>query len=196
MTGTADSVPGTDRVLGVVGTVVLDRILPFEGKPVESLGGITHGLHALAALAPHPSFVVPVLKVGGDARAFVRAELAALGVDTRFLVPADQPQNRVELHYTSPDRRRETLTGGVPPLALEELEPALREVDVLYVNFVAGNELTLSTLKRLRRSFRGPIYADLHSLLLGRARGGLRYPRPLPRWREWVASCDVVQCNA
>jgi sugar/nucleoside kinase (ribokinase family) len=182
--------------LGVIGNAVLDTIVPFRGKQVDSLGGIVHSLHALAALAPHPSFVVPSLKLGSDAAPFVRSELAALGVDTRFLRPTRAPQNRVELLYTSPTARQETLTGGVPPLGYRELTAFLAEIDVLYLNFISGYELTLPTLRRLRSAFAGPIYADMHSLLLGRTAGGVRFYRPLPRWREWVACFDMVQCNA
>ena len=165
-------------------------------QPVRSMGGIYYSLHALAALAPHPSFVVPALNVGADAAAFIRSELAGLGFDTRFVRATRARQNRVELRYTSPQRREEILTGGVPPLRDADLAPVLEEIDVLYLNFIAGNELGLPTLRRVRRSFRGPIYADLHSLLLGRARSGLRVRRPLPRWREWVACFDALQCNA
>ncbi|MFN2432283.1 MAG: carbohydrate kinase family protein [Gemmatimonadota bacterium] len=188
--------------LGVIGTVVLDRIQPFIGegrapsRPVRSMGGITYALHALAALGPHPSAVVPILHLGADASSFVRAELAGLGVDTRFLLSTSARQNAVELRYTSPEQRHEVLSGGVPPLRPADLGGFLREVDALYVNFVAGNELTLAGMRSVRRGFAGAIYADLHSLLLGRTRAGLRLPRPLRAWREWVACFDIVQCNA
>jgi sugar/nucleoside kinase (ribokinase family) len=193
--------------LGVVGTAVLDRIHPWEpgpgpaggrqrAEPVRSLGGIFYGLHALAALAPHPSRIVPAMRIGADAASLLRAHLAALGVDTRFLQPASAHQNAVELRYESPDRRREVLHGGVPPVRADRLGPFLREVDALHVNFVAGNELTLAGFRRVRAAFGGPIHVDLHSLLLGRSSTGLRFHRPLPGWRDWVACADVVQCNA
>jgi sugar/nucleoside kinase (ribokinase family) len=191
--------------LGVIGTAVLDRIHPWETgpgggrqrpEPVRSMGGIFYSLHALAALAPHPSVVVPATRVGAAAASLLRSQLAALGVDTRFLQPASAHQNAVELRYESPDRRREVLRGGVPPVRADRLGPFLREVDALYVNFVAGNELTLSGFRRVRASFAGPIHVDLHSLLLGRSSTGLRFHRPLPGWRDWVACADVVQCNA
>lgn len=212
--GSRDSRAKRDAALGVVGTPVLDRIFlyrparrpahesgrrarPAGERPVESLGGIFYSLQTLAALTPHPSFVLPVLGVGADAVAFIRAALAALCLDTRYLRVTRARQNSVELRYTSPaERRAEFLTGGVPPLSLSALRPMLLESDALYLNFVAGNELTLATMRRLRRDFAGPIYADLHSLVLGRAPNGLRFHRPVPDWREWVACFDVLQCNA
>jgi sugar/nucleoside kinase (ribokinase family) len=168
---------------------------PPEPAPVRSMGGIYYGLHVLAALAPHPSFVVPAMNLGADAARFIRSELAGLGFDTRFLRRTSAKQNQVDLRYTGAEHRREILHGGVPPLDAAGLGPFLREIDVLYLNFIAGNELTLPTLRRLRRSFGGPIYADIHSLLLGHGPGGVRVRRPLRTWREWVACFDVLQCN-
>jgi sugar/nucleoside kinase (ribokinase family) len=188
----------------VIGAAVIDEIIPFGGasggadarpRPVRSLGGIFYSLSALAALAPAPSQVVPALRVGADAAALIRSAVAALGLDLRFVRATPARQNRVRLRYTSSERRIEVLRGGVPSLSTRELGPFLREIDALYVNFVAGNELRFPALRSLRRSFRGPLYADLHSLLLGRRRSGTRFPRPLPGWRDWVACCDAIQCN-
>lgn len=186
------------KTLGVIGAAVMDEIRPYgsAGPPIRSMGGIFYSLHALAALAPHPAFVVPALQLGSDASALIRSSLAGMGFDVRFLRPVPARQNRVELTYTTAETRREVLRGGVPALGIRDLTPLLREVDALYINFVAGNEITLPTLRRLRAAFGGPIYCDLHSLLLGRAREGVRYLRPLREWREWVACADIVQCNA
>jgi len=47
----------------------------------------------------------------------------------------------------------------------------------------------------VRQHFRGPIYCDLHSLMLAIQSDGLRTPRPLPNAREWCACFDIVQVN-
>jgi sugar/nucleoside kinase (ribokinase family) len=47
----------------------------------------------------------------------------------------------------------------------------------------------------LRRGFHGPIYADLHSLLLGMQHDGVRVPRPLAEAAAWLGCFDVVQLN-
>jgi hypothetical protein len=101
----------------------------------------------------------------------------------------------VELRYIDRERRAERLTGGVGPWTWPEIEPLLEDLDALYINFISGFELQLETAQRLRLSFGGPIYADLHSLLLGVDASGLRVPRPLEAWREWLRCFDVVQVN-
>jgi len=67
--------------------------------------------------------------------------------------------------------------------------------DALYVNFISGFEMELDTARLLRYGFPGATYADLHSLFLGVARSGLRIPRELPSWSEWLSCFDAVQMN-
>jgi hypothetical protein len=71
----------------------------------------------------------------------------------------------------------------------------VRDLDALYLNFVSGFELELGTAQALRQAFQGPIYADLHSLLLGLPQDGMRTLRPLHDPAAWLGCFDVVQMN-
>jgi sugar/nucleoside kinase (ribokinase family) len=75
------------------------------------------------------------------------------------------------------------------------LRPHLEGLDALYVNFISGFEMGLDTAIRLRMGFHGPVYADLHSLMLGVGPDGTRIPRPLAHWPEWLKCFDVLQLN-
>ncbi|MEN8376629.1 MAG: carbohydrate kinase family protein [Gemmatimonadota bacterium] len=187
------------RRLGVLGTLVWDRIYAREGRaePVEEWGGIAYALAALVAACPPGWQIVPILKIGRDLDARARAFLASLpGLDTVSAVrTVEEPNNRVELRYVDNERRTEKLSGGVPGWEWEELEPLLGGLDALYVNFIAGWELTLAGALRLRQACAGPLYADLHSLLLDLGPEGRRRPRSLAAWREWLTAFDVVQMN-
>jgi len=185
----------------VIGTPVWDRLWAWENdrlaaEPVEGWGGITYSLAALAAAVRPPWRVVPLLKLGADrarqARRFLESVPLELGAGVRVV---DERMNHVELRYQDPARRVERLSGGVSPWTWSELAPLLGGLDALYINFVSGYEMELPTLERLRAAFPGPIYADLHSLLLGREPDGTRVPRSLPEWRRWVRCLDVVQLN-
>lgn len=187
--------------LGVIGTPVWDRLWAWAGdrlaaEPVEGWGGITYSLAALAAEALPPWRVAPLLKLGADradeAMRFLSTLPLELGAGVRVV---DEPMNFVELRYQDAARRVERLSGGVSPWSWAELEPLLSGLDALYINFVSGYEMELPTLERLRAAFPGPIYADLHSLLLGREPDGTRVPRLLAEWRRWVRCLDVVQLN-
>ena len=184
--------------VGIIGTMVWDRIYARDGRtePIEEWGGITYALGAMVAAASAEWELVPILKVGRDleTKAFVfLRDLPQTDLGAVRIVP--EPNNRVELRYQDRERRFERLTGGVPPWTWDELEPAVTGLDALYINFISGFELGLETMQRLRLFFRGPIYADLHSLMLGVAPDGLRVPQPLESWREWLRSFDIAQVN-
>jgi sugar/nucleoside kinase (ribokinase family) len=186
------------RTLGVVGTLVWDRIVDRDGRsePVEEWGGIGYALAAMTASLPEGWQVLPILKVGKDlseqARRFVR-ELPRMS-DSGLVVVAE-PNNRVELRYQSDARRVERLSGGVLPWTWPELAPLVDLCDALYVNFISGFEMELETALALRRGYQGPSYADFHSLFLGMNRHGFREPRALEAWAAWLRCFDAVQMN-
>jgi sugar/nucleoside kinase (ribokinase family) len=185
--------------LGILGTMVWDRIHARDARvePVEEWGGISYALAAAVAAAPPGTTIVPIVRLGSDlaerAYSFLRT-MPQLDVEAGIRV-VDEANNRVELRYQDRERRCERLTGGVGPWTWPELAPVVADVDALYVNFISGFELELSTVMALRANFHGPIYTDIHSLMLGVTPGGLRVPRPLEAWREWLRCFDAVQVN-
>ncbi len=187
-----------EKTLGVVGTMVWDRIFNRDGResPVEEWGGISYALSAVRAALPDAWRILPIVKVGRDLaeEAFhFMAEIPGMDVSTVMVVP--EPNNRVELRYANADRRTEKLRGGTPPWTWAELAPPLDLCDALYVNFISGMEMDLSTARALRTGYPGPTYADLHSLFLGITTEGLRVPRSLRGWGDWLRCFDGVQMN-
>jgi hypothetical protein len=185
--------------VGVIGSLVWDEIHgrdPAAGV-VEEWGGIAYALASLDAHLSEAWEIVPLIKVGFDKAALAREFLASL----RRMMPGARcvevpvPNNRVVLHYESAERRCERMAGGVPAWTWEELGPMVRDLDAVYVNFLSGFEMCLGTAEALRRGFAGPIYGDLHSLLLGMRGDGMRVPQPLPNAPSWFGCFDVIQVN-
>jgi hypothetical protein len=186
------------RKVGILGSLVWDQIYREPHMPpVEEWGGIAYALAGLDASLPTGWEIVPLIKVGHDLAARAQPLLAGL----RRLAPGARcvevpvPNNRVVLHYLSRERRTERMSGGVPAWTWGELGPMVADLDALYVNFISGFELTLGTAQALRQGFRGPIYADLHSLFLGMQHDGIRVLQPLSHAAEWLGCFDVVQLN-
>ncbi len=185
--------------VGILGSLVWDQIYGRDplAAPVEEWGGAAYALASLDASVAPGWEIVPLIKVGQDlapkAREFL-GRLEHLTPGARCVeVPA--PNNRVVLHYYSTERRTERMSGGVPGWTWGELGPMVRDLDAIYLNFISGFELTLGTAQALRQGFSGPIYVDLHSLLLGMQHDGVRVPRPLRDAASWLGCFDVVQLN-
>jgi pfkB family carbohydrate kinase len=185
--------------LGVVGSLVWDEIHGRDpaAPPVEEWGGVAYALGGLDAALPDDWEIVPLIKVGRDLAPRAAELLRSLGrvaKEARF-VEVPVPNNRVVLHYESADRRCERMAGGVPAWTWPELGPMVRDLDALYINFISGFEMCLGTAQALRQGFRGPVYADVHSLFLGMQHDGYRVLRPLPDASSWFACFDAVQVN-
>jgi hypothetical protein len=187
--------------IGVIGSFVWDVIYGRDPRslPVEEWGGITYGLSGLDAALADDWEIVPLIKVGEDLAPRARQFLASLdhsAADASVLeVPF--PNNRVELHYYSDERRSEIMSGGVPAWSWLALGPLLESarLDALYINFLSGWELDLETAQLVRQHFSGPIYCDLHMLAWAVQPTGLRTLRPIPNVREWCACFDLLQVN-
>ena len=191
--------PARRRRLGVIGTFVWDVIHGRDTRraPIEEWGGITYALSACDAALPDDWDLVPLVKVGDDLAPQAREFLRSL----RHVAPDAQPievpyrNNRVELFYRDAERRSEVLTGGVPGWSWAGLKPLLKDLDALYVNLISGFELDLETAQLLRQHYRGPIYCDLHSLVLAVQADGLRTYQPLADVAAWCRCFDIVQVN-
>lgn len=187
------------RRVGVIGSFVWDVIHGRDPRtlPVEEWGGISYALGAIDAALPPDWEFVPLVRVGSDLAARAREFLATLRrvAPDAAVIEVPYRNNRVELRYVSAERRTETLSGGIPAWHWLGLRPLLRDLDALYVNLISGFELELETARLIRQHFQGPIYCDLHSLLLAVQPDGLRTPRPLPDAREWMSCFDLVQVN-
>lgn len=187
------------RRVGVLGTFVWDVIYgrDVRSAPVQEWGGITYALAGFDAALPDDWEIVPIIKVGDDLAREARTFLSSL----RHLAPDAAPvavpyqNNRVELRYLDDERRSEFLTGGVPGWSWQGLQPLLADLDALYVNLISGFELDLETAMLLRQHYGGPIYCDLHSLVLAVHPSGLRTLQPLPRVAEWCRCFDLLQVN-
>lgn len=183
--------------IGVIGTVVEDTIDRPGEATVRDMGGGYHSLIAMSVFLPPGFEAVPILNVGEDALGRVRTDLERMpriSTDGIRAVPA--VNNKVHLEYDGRGGRAETLTGGVPPLGWEDLQPWVGELTAWCWNFIAGNEVDRDTFERVKRAAVGPLHLDVHSLCLGPPRAGKpREPRPLRDWEGWVEGTTWVQLN-
>ena len=188
------------KQLGVLGTMVWDTIYGrgAETEPAEEWGGITYALAALEVALPPDWCIVPLVKVGSDlasrANEFLNTLTRPAGAH-RF-IETPRLNNRVTLRYSNLERCTEQLSGGVPAWTWAQLGPMVRDLDALYVNFISGFEMRLHAARQLRRGFRGPIFADLHSLFLGVDAEGMRFPEALSDVAGWFSCFDIIQMNA
>ena len=185
--------------VGVIGSFVWDVIHGRDPRdaPVEEWGGITYALGGLEAALPESWEFVPLVKVGYDLVPKARELMRGFERLAPDAAPIEVPyqNNRVTIHYQSDERRSERMAGGVPTWSWLGLKPLLGGIDALYINLISGFELDLETAQLIRAHFAGPIYCDMHSVVLARQPDGVRTLQPLPNPEAWFRCFDIIQVN-
>jgi hypothetical protein len=181
--------------IAVVGTINLDTIELPGGQVEESFGGLLYTILPLALLTDPGTTIFPVANLGQDVEKPVRDILYHYPrISQEGIQVVSEKNNHVYLRYTSDSEREEVQLGKLPPVVFDQLVPFL-DAEVMLVNFISGRDMSLETLEELRAHTRARIFMDIHSLSLGIDERGQRFLRPLPQWRRWAATADVVQMN-
>ncbi|MGB2981055.1 MAG: carbohydrate kinase family protein [Candidatus Zixiibacteriota bacterium] len=179
----------------VIGTINRDTLIFPRGKRTESFGGILYNLSALSGLGGKWMEVYPVCNVGYGVYDRVREILESYeNVRPDGVKKVGRKNNHAFLLIDQESERQEVLKNRVPVLSFSQIEPFL-ECDVILVNFISGFDITLSTLKKIRRSTAALIFMDVHSLTLGIRRDGRRFFRSPKSWKEYIKQADLVQTN-
>jgi sugar/nucleoside kinase (ribokinase family) len=179
----------------VIGTINRDTILFPDGRRTESFGGILYNLSALSALGGTSLEISPVCNVGYDVFAQVKVILKGFGnVRPDGIKRVRRKNNHALLVVDEESQRQEVLKNRVPVLSFSRVEPFL-DCDLVLVNFISGFDISLSTLRKIRRSTDALIFMDIHSLTLGVRRDGRRFLRTPRSWRDYVRQADFLQAN-
>lgn len=179
----------------VLGHLVLDEIHTTDGEVYRSPGGITFPLRTFAALAGDDDRIVPVFPFGADARDILSAfdrDSSAVDVHACWEVP--QPTTRVRLYHVSPTDYNTRLVTSLESIPRGRFADQLATSDLVYLNMMTGDDITLENAATLRGDGR-LVYIDLHMIAYRVHRDGAREPAACPRWKEWIAAGDMVQCN-
>ena len=60
---------------------------------------------------------------------------------------------------------------------------------------ISGVDITLHTLKNIRKNFSGYIHIDIHNIVMHTKEDGSRIHKPVENWYEWCTNSDTVQMN-
>lgn len=154
-----------------------------------------YNVSALSGLSGKSLEIYPVCNVGYDVYDRVREILESYkNVRPDGVKKVRRKNNHASLLIDQESERQEVLKNRVPVLSFSQIEPFL-ECDVILVNFISGFDITLSTLKKIRRSTAALIFMDVHSLTLGIRRDGRRFFRSPKSWKEYIKQADLVQTN-
>ena len=193
---------------GVIGEPCIDFIYR-GGQETKSLGGILYSVVSLAVMAGKDE-VYPVMNLGADEYDKITSFLGKFkNIKQDFISKAEHKTRVVKLYYKGFDAEFENPAAGFPktydreessteptlPVDYKQIEPALGQLDALLINMVSGIDITLNTLKKIRKNFGGYIHTDLHNIVMKTDEQGNRTQSSISGWEDWCAGSDTVQLN-
>jgi hypothetical protein len=129
-------------------------------------------------------------KVPGNVRV---VQLFYKNREESFICPGDSGHKNIVSKKTYD--REESSTEPIEPIGFELLTGAINKLDGLLINMVSGVDITLDTLKKIRKIFRGYIHLDAHNIVMKTGTDGKRSQGPIDDWFDWITSCDTLQMN-
>jgi sugar/nucleoside kinase (ribokinase family) len=179
----------------VLGHLVLDEIHSLDGGVYRSPGGITFPLTAFSALTDAGDALLPVFPYGKDAADVMRSIAQGFPqVDFQHCRQVDDENTRVRLFHISASQYNTQLVRSLGPIQSERIAPVLEKADLVYLNMMTGQDISLETAARLRGAGR-LVYIDLHMIAYRVHADGHREPAPADHWQQWLNAGDVLQCN-
>jgi sugar/nucleoside kinase (ribokinase family) len=184
----------------VIGEPCVDLIHKSDGEVIRSYGGILYSTISLAVLAGKEDSVYPVMNIGDDEYDNITSILKKYeNIKFDGLTKVSHPTRRVNLFYnmynSGNQARMETSTEPTNTIGFESIEKLLPGTDAILVNMISGVDITLDTLKNIRKNFDGFMHIDIHNLVMKTNPDGTREHTNLPDWREWCSNTDTVQMN-
>lgn len=181
--------------IAVIGTINKDLILPFDGSPIQSIGGIYYSIAALSQMSGELVNLFPVSFLGAD---FYHHFLAILNrypnVNPAGLIPIDQKNHEVILEYVSPEERTEKTIFNFPSLQWEHIRP-FTDSDFFVVNLITGWDVSQEAFLKLSEKHFDKIYLDVHFLVMGTDKMGKRFPQRPDGVEKWLQGARFVQMN-
>lgn len=184
----------------VIGEPCVDVIHKANGEVTNSYGGILYSVISMAVLAKENDLIIPVMNVGEDEYENILNILKQYpNIKTHGLNKVKHPTRKVFLYYNlynhDKSARVETSSEPTYTVAYNQIENFLNEADAILVNMISGIDISIETLKNLRKNFDGFIHIDIHNIVMHTNPDGTRIHKSIDNWYEWCTNSDTVQMN-
>ncbi len=180
--------------IAIIGTINLDIIISKKGEQTESLGGILYNVLSLSKVGKDLIEVFPVTYIGFDSKQeFLNLIKQHPNISTNGVVENKKGTNINFLEYSTDNERMETTDFVTDEIDYSMIKPFLSS-DVLLFNFISGYDVSLKTIKKVRKNSNSIIFLDVHSLVLKTNKKRRSFCK-VKNWQEWIKNINIIQMN-
>ncbi len=184
----------------VIGEPCVDIIHKANGEILHSYGGILYSVLSMAVLSKVTDNVIPIMNVGEDEYDnIVNIFKEYPNIKNYGINKVKHPTRKVFLHYNlyNKDKSARVESSSEPTYTLDfnQCENFLNMADAILVNMISGVDITIDTLKNIRKNFEGFIHIDIHNIVMKTNQDGSRVHTHVDNWYEWCTNSNTVQMN-
>lgn len=181
--------------IAVLGPVPRDRIITCKGEVIEKHGGITNPSIALAIAFGEQTTIVPVSHVRERDLLPVENILCEYKNVKLDCVTARADQGDINhLRFVDQNKRLEKQSGFMNPITPDDVKCIL-DCDMFVCVPVTDFEITLATLKFIKKYSQGPVIFDAHGPTTMMTALGDRLPKFWVDRDNWLPYIDILKMN-
>jgi sugar/nucleoside kinase (ribokinase family) len=181
--------------IAILGPIPRDHIVTHQGDLIQKWGCVTHPVIALSVMAGEQIEIVPVSHLRQvDLDNVVEVFNGYSGINLKHLTTKNDQGDIISLRFIDMNNRLERQTGFMDPIMPDDVKK-LVDCDVFVFIPISDYEISLETLKYLKKKSEGTIIFDAHGPTTACLINGERMRKFWIDRDQWLPYIDVLKMN-
>jgi sugar/nucleoside kinase (ribokinase family) len=181
--------------IAVLGPIPRDHIVTHQGDLIQKWGCVTHPVIALSVMAGQDIEVVPVSHLRNvDMDNVIEVFKGYGGINTAHLTSKNDQGDIISLRFKDMNNRVERQTGFMDPIVPDDVKDLLNCSVFVFIP-ISDYEISLDTLKYLKKKSKGSIIFDAHGNTTACLVTGQRERKFWIDRDQWLPYIDVLKMN-
>ena len=181
--------------IAVLGPIPRDHIVTHQGDLIQKWGCVTHPVIALSVMAGEQIEIIPVVHLRSVDKDNVMEVLKGYaGINTKYISNKNDQGDIISLRFLDVNNRVERQTGFMDPIVPEDVKEIL-DCDVFVFIPISDYEISLDTLKYLKKKSKGTIIFDAHGPTTACLANGERHRKFWIDRDQWLPYIHVLKMN-
>jgi sugar/nucleoside kinase (ribokinase family) len=181
--------------IAVLGPIPRDHIITHQGEQIQKWGCVTHPVIALSILAGNKTEIIPVSHLRRVDLDNVKEVFEGYrGINLKHLTTSNDQGDIISLRFVDMNNRLERQTGFMDPITPEDVKHLL-DCKVFIFIPISDYEISLDTLKFLRKKSKGIIVFDAHGPTTACLVDGERRRKFWIDRDQWLPYIDILKMN-
>ncbi|SKC61343.1 carbohydrate kinase family protein [Ohtaekwangia koreensis] len=181
--------------IAILGPIPRDHIVTHQGDLIQKWGCVTHPVIALSIMAGDQIEIVPVSHLRQvDLDNVVEVFNGYSGINLDHLTTKNDQGDIISLRFIDMNNRLERQTGFMDPIMPDDVKKLI-DCEVFVFIPISDYEISLETLKFLKKKSKGTIIFDAHGPTTACLINGERMRKFWIDRDQWLPYIDVLKMN-